>query len=88
MRDMEVIETEKLTDREGTYKERETDRDTEKVTNKNKKYNDRGQDRDVSSKNCNIKNKCDDINRKKCQEFFVIEKNMEDSKTEKKYTAV
>ena len=37
MRDMEVIETDRLTDREGTYKERETDRDTERVTNKNKK---------------------------------------------------
>ena len=65
MRDMEVIETDRLTDREGTYKERETDRDTERVTNKNKKYIDRGQDRDMSSKICDIKNKCDDINRKK-----------------------
>ena len=37
MIDMEVIETDRLTDREGTYKERETDRDTERVTNKNKK---------------------------------------------------
>ena len=37
MREREGIETDRLTDREGTYKERETDRDTERVTNKNKK---------------------------------------------------